>query len=63
MHSQYTSRDGQLITEEDTFRWLWRGDLKQETESEIIQQITNKISCNKYITNRKRQQMQTISTI
>ena len=28
--------DRQLINEEDTCLWLWRGDLKRETESEII---------------------------
>jgi hypothetical protein len=38
MHGQYTSStDGQLIRKEDTFQWLWRGDLKGETESETIQ--------------------------
>jgi hypothetical protein len=38
MHGQYTrSTDGQLISEEDIFQWLWRGDLKGETETEIIQ--------------------------
>ena len=29
-------RDGQLISEEDTFLWLSRRDLKGETKSEII---------------------------
>jgi hypothetical protein len=28
--------DGQLISEEDTFLWLSKGDLKAETESEIV---------------------------
>jgi hypothetical protein len=28
--------DRQLIGEEDTFLWLWKGDLKAETESEIV---------------------------
>ena len=37
MHVQcIRSMDRQLITEEDTFQWLSRGDLKGETESEII---------------------------
>jgi hypothetical protein len=37
MHGQYIiSMDRQLIGEEDTFLWLSRGDLKEETESEII---------------------------
>jgi len=37
MHGQYI-RDivRQLISEEDTFFWLWKGDLKAETESEIV---------------------------
>ena len=34
MHGQYIrSMDRQLISEEDTFLWLLRGDLKEETES------------------------------
>jgi hypothetical protein len=37
MHCHYTrSRDRQLISEEDMFLRLSRGDLKDETESEII---------------------------
>jgi hypothetical protein len=28
--------DGQLIGEEDTFLWLSKGDLKAETESEVV---------------------------
>jgi len=37
MSGQYIrSMDRQLISEEDTFLWLLRGDLKGETESEII---------------------------
>jgi hypothetical protein len=28
--------DSQIITEEDTFLWLTKGDLKAETESEIV---------------------------
>ena len=37
MHGQYTrNMDRQLITEEDTFLWLSKGDLKAETESEIV---------------------------
>jgi hypothetical protein len=37
MYGQYIrSIDRQLITEEDTFLWLSRGDLKAETESEIV---------------------------
>ena len=37
MHDQcIRSMDIQLISEEDTFLWLLSGDLKGETESEII---------------------------
>jgi hypothetical protein len=37
MHGQYTRNiDRQLISEEDTFIWLSKGDLKAETESEIV---------------------------
>jgi len=37
MHGQYIRNiDRQLISEEDTFLWLWKGDLKAETESEIV---------------------------
>ena len=37
MHGQYIRNiDRQLISEEDTFVWLSKGDLKTETESEIV---------------------------
>ena len=37
MHGQYTRNiDRQLISEEDTFLWLSKGDLKAETESELV---------------------------
>jgi hypothetical protein len=37
MHGQYIRNiDRQLISEEDTFLWLTKGDLKEETESEIM---------------------------
>jgi hypothetical protein len=37
MHGQYIRRiDKQLISEEDTFLWLSKGDLKAETESEMV---------------------------
>ena len=37
MHGQYIRNiDRQLISEEDTFLWLSQGDLKAETESEIV---------------------------
>jgi hypothetical protein len=59
--------DKQHISEEDTSLWLFRGNLKGETASEIIaaqdQALQTKTSCNKNITNRTRQQMQIMSTI
>jgi hypothetical protein len=37
MHVQYIRNINiQLISEEDTFLWLSKGDLKAETESEIV---------------------------
>jgi len=37
MHGQYVRNiDRQLISEEDTFLWLSKGDLKAENESEIV---------------------------
>jgi len=37
MHGQYIRNiDRQLISEEDTFLWLSKGDLKAETESVIV---------------------------
>ena len=37
MYGQYIrNMDRQLISEEDTFHWLSKGDLKAETESEIV---------------------------
>ena len=37
MHGQYIRNiDRQLISEEDTFLWLSKGDLKAETEIEIV---------------------------
>jgi len=37
MHGQYIrNRVRELISEEDTFLWLSKGDLKAETESEIV---------------------------
>ena len=37
MHGQYIrNMDRQFISEEDTFLWLSKGDLKAETESEIM---------------------------
>jgi hypothetical protein len=37
MHGQYISSiDKHLISEDDTFLWLSKGDLQTETESEIV---------------------------
>jgi hypothetical protein len=37
MHGQYIRNiHRQIISEEDTFLWLSKGDLKAETESEIV---------------------------
>jgi len=37
MHGQYIRNiDGELISEEDTFLWLSKEDLKAETESEVV---------------------------
>jgi hypothetical protein len=37
MHGQYIrSIDKQLISEDDKFLWLSKGDLKAETESEVV---------------------------
>ena len=37
MHGQYIRNiDRQLISEEDAFLWLSKGDLKAETESEMV---------------------------
>jgi hypothetical protein len=37
MHGKYVKGiDRELISKEDTFVWLFRGDLKAENESEVI---------------------------
>ena len=37
MHGKYLRNIGrQLISEEDTFLWLSKGDIKAETESEVV---------------------------
>ena len=37
MHGKYIRNiDRQLISEEDTFLWLSKGDLKAEAESQIV---------------------------
>jgi hypothetical protein len=53
MHGQYIrSIDKHLISEEDTFLWLSKGDLKAEPESEIVaaqdQALRTKYHATKY---------------
>ena len=59
MHGQYIRNiDRQLISEEDTFLWLWKGDLKAETESEIVaaqdQALQTKYYATKILTQKQR---------
>ena len=68
MHGQYIrNMDRQLISEEDTFLWLSKGDLKAETESEIVaaqdQALHTKYYGKKYIESRDRQHMQALPKI
>ena len=47
MHGKYIRNiDRQLISEVDTFLWLSKGDLKAETESEIVQHKTKRYKRN-----------------
>jgi len=51
MHGQYIrDTDRQLISEEDTFLWLSKGDLKAETESEIVAAQDQAIQTKYYVT-------------
>ena len=68
MHGQYIRIiDGQLISEEDTFLWLSKGDLKVETESEIVaaqdQALHTKYYGKKILSTETEIQMQTLPTI
>jgi len=52
MHGQYFRNiDRQLISEEDTFLWLSKGDLKVETESEIVAAQDQALQTKYYATN------------
>jgi hypothetical protein len=57
MRGQYIRRiDNHLISEEDTFLWLSKGDLKTETESEIVaaqDQVLQKILVDRNIIKTK----------
>ena len=61
MHGQYIrNSDRQLISEEDTFLWLSKGDLRAETESEIVaaqDQALQKNTTHKNIEHRNREKM------
>jgi len=51
MHGPYIrNTDRQLISEEDTFLWLLKGDLKAETESEIVAAQDQAIQTKYYVT-------------
>jgi hypothetical protein len=50
MHGHYLrSTVRQLIGEDDTFLWLFRGDLKEGTESEIISAVRTKCHATKIL--------------
>ena len=52
MHGQYSrNKDRQLISEEDTFLWLSKEDLKAETESEIVAVQDQAMQTKDYATN------------
>jgi len=51
MHGQYIRNiDRQLIGEEDSFLWLLKGDLKAETESEIVAAQDQALQTEYYVT-------------
>jgi hypothetical protein len=51
MHGQYiTNMDRQLISEEGTFLWLSKGDLKAETESKIVAAQEQVLNTKYYVT-------------
>jgi hypothetical protein len=68
MQGQYIrSIDKHLNSEEDTFLWLSKGDMKAETASEIVaaqdQALQTKYHATKILQKKKRQQMQIMSPI
>jgi len=51
MHGQYIrNMDRQFTSDEDTFRWLLKGDLKAETESEIVAAQDQALNTKCYVT-------------
>ena len=51
MHGPYIRNvDRQLISEEDTFLWLSKGDLQAETESEIVAAQDQALQTKYYVT-------------
>ena len=51
MHGQYIRNiDRQRISEEDMFLWLMKGDLKAETESEIVAAQDQALPTKYYVT-------------
>jgi Ni,Fe-hydrogenase III component G len=51
MYGQYIRNiDRQLISEEDTFLWLSKGDLNAETESEIVAAQDQALQTKYYVT-------------
>ena len=51
MDGQYIrNMDRKLISEEDTFIWLSKGDLKAETESEIVAEQDQALNTHYYAT-------------
>jgi hypothetical protein len=51
MHGQYINNmDSQLVSEEDTFLWLSKGDLKAETESKIVAAQDKALNTKYYVT-------------
>ena len=51
MHGQYIRNiDRQFISEEDTFLWLSKGDLKAETKSEIVAAQDQALQTKYYVT-------------
>jgi len=51
MHGQYIRNiDRQLTSEEDTFLWLSKGELKAETECEIVASQDQALQTKYYVT-------------